>query len=232
MGLDKLLDHHHRQVNRKAWGDLRQFTDALQKDGQLKSVSQPVSAKLQVTALCHRSLLNDGPALFFENIEGSAIPVLGNLFGNEQRVLAALELKTRQDLFELGKFNEAYAEDLSFGQELADKVSRFVGSWVFILFFTFIMVAWVIYNSYLAVGDIKPFDPYPYILLNLGLSTLAAIQAPVIMMSQNRQSEKDKLKVDANYQVSLKTDLEIRLLNQKVDELLKAAGSKSEIKGS
>ncbi|MDH5766253.1 MAG: DUF1003 domain-containing protein [Gammaproteobacteria bacterium] len=115
--------------------------------------------------------------------------------------------------------NDTYQEELSFGEDLADKVSRFVGSWSFILFFSAIMVCWVIYNSFLVLDPLKPFDPYPYILLNLGLSTLAAIQAPVIMMSQNRQSEKDKLKVDAGYEVSLKTDLEIMMLNQKIDEL-------------
>jgi len=103
MGLNKLLDHHHRQVNRKAWGDLRQFSEALTQAGQLKAVSQPVSPHLQVTALCHRSLVNNGPALLFENIQGSDMPVLGNLFGNHQRVLAALELKNRQDLRELGQ---------------------------------------------------------------------------------------------------------------------------------
>jgi len=103
MGLDKLLDHHHRQVNRKAWGELRQFTDALAKSGQLKPVSQAVSPNLQITALCHRSLLNNGPALLFENPQGFDIPVLGNLFGTEARVLAALELKNRQELRELGQ---------------------------------------------------------------------------------------------------------------------------------
>jgi len=103
MGLDKLLDHHHRQVNRKAWGDLRQFSDALVKTGQLKAVSQAVSPKLQITALCHRSLLNNGPALLFENPQGFEMPVLGNLFGTEQRVLSALELKNRQELRELGQ---------------------------------------------------------------------------------------------------------------------------------
>jgi len=103
MGLDKLLDHHHRQVNRKAWGDLRQFTDALAKAGQLKSVPQAVSPQLQVTALCHRSLLNNGPALLFENPQGSDIPVLGNMFGNQQRVLTALELQSPQELRELGQ---------------------------------------------------------------------------------------------------------------------------------
>ena len=103
MGLNKLLDHHHRQVNRKAWSDLRQFSEALRQDGQLKVVSQPVSPHLQVTALCHRSLVNDGPALLFKNIQGSDMPVLGNLFGNQKRVLAALELKNRQELRKLGQ---------------------------------------------------------------------------------------------------------------------------------
>lgn len=116
--------------------------------------------------------------------------------------------------------NTLYEDELTFGQRIADHVSNFVGSWSFILLFISIMVAWVIYNSFLLLGDLKPFDPYPYILLNLGLSTLAAIQAPVIMMSQNRQSEKDKIKTEANYEMSLKTDLEIMRLHQKLDELI------------
>ncbi len=103
MGLDKLLEHHHRQVNRKAWGDLRQFSDALAKSNQLKPVNPAVSPRLQITALCNRSLLNNGPALLFENVQGFDMPVLGNLFGAEQRVLAALELKNRQELRELGQ---------------------------------------------------------------------------------------------------------------------------------
>jgi 4-hydroxy-3-polyprenylbenzoate decarboxylase len=103
MNLDKLLDHHHRQVNRKAWGDLRQFSDALANAGQLKSVPQLVSPQLELTALCHRSLLNNGPALLFENLHGSDIPVLGNLFGNQQRILAALELQNQLELRDLGR---------------------------------------------------------------------------------------------------------------------------------
>ena len=103
MRLNKLLDHHHRQVNRKAWSDLRQFADALVANGQLKVVEQPVSPDLQITALCHRSLIGEGPALLFENPQGFNIPVLGNLFGHEKRVLAALELEKRQDLFALGR---------------------------------------------------------------------------------------------------------------------------------
>jgi len=103
MGLNRLLDHHHRQVNRKAWGDLRGFTEALLQTGQLKTVPQEVSPHLQLTALCHRSLVNDGPALLFNKPEGFDIPVLGNLFGNQTRLLTALELKNREELRQLGQ---------------------------------------------------------------------------------------------------------------------------------
>jgi len=103
MGLNRLLDHHHRQVNRKAWGDLRGFTEALSQTDQLKTVPQEVSPHLQLTALCHRSLVNDGPALLFNKLEGFDIPVLGNLFGNQTRLLTALELKNREELRQLGQ---------------------------------------------------------------------------------------------------------------------------------
>ncbi len=103
MELNKLFDHHHRQVNRKAWGDLRQFMQALSDAGQLKHVSQRLSAKLQVTALCHRSLVNNGPALLIENVDAGAMPVLGNLFGNRQRLLLALELDSELELRKLGE---------------------------------------------------------------------------------------------------------------------------------
>ncbi len=103
MRISKLLDHHHRQVNRKAFQDLRQFTDTLTAAGQLIKVAEPVSPRLQITALSHRSLVNAGPALLIENPQGYDIPVLANLFGNEQRVLAALELEKRSDLYALGQ---------------------------------------------------------------------------------------------------------------------------------
>lgn len=103
MALNRLLDHHHRQLNRNAWPDLRQFSAALVNAGQLKSVPQPVSPKLQVTELCHRSLVSNGPALLFENLQGHDMPALGNLFGNQARILAALELESVQNLRELGR---------------------------------------------------------------------------------------------------------------------------------
>ena len=103
MDLNKLVEHHKRQVNRKAWHNLRDFSEALFTSGQLKSVPMPVSPKLQVTALCRRSLLNDGPALLFENINGHDTPVLGNLLGHEKRILTALELESVRDLRKLGE---------------------------------------------------------------------------------------------------------------------------------
>jgi 4-hydroxy-3-polyprenylbenzoate decarboxylase len=124
MALRKLLDHHHRQVNKKAWKDLRQFSESLATTGQLKTVRQPVSPRLQVTELCHRSLVGNGPALLFENVQGHDMPVLGNLFGHQQRVLAALELETREDLRELGHAfaflrNPSLPEDLSSALDVA-----------------------------------------------------------------------------------------------------------------
>jgi len=103
MDINRLLDHHHRQVNRKAWGDLRQFSESLVTGNQLKTVTQRVSPDLQITALCHRSLIKNGPALLFKNPQGFDMPVLGNLFGHQQRVLAALEINNRKELRELGQ---------------------------------------------------------------------------------------------------------------------------------
>lgn len=115
--------------------------------------------------------------------------------------------------------NDIFHEQLSFGQHLADKISSFGGSWTFIIIFLTILISWMVVNSFFLVSPKEPFDPYPYILLNLVLSTIAALQAPVIMMSQNRQTQKDRLDITENYKVSLKTDLEIMRLHQKIDEL-------------
>jgi 4-hydroxy-3-polyprenylbenzoate decarboxylase len=103
MAIRQLIEHHQRQVSRKAWDDLRGFLNALKALDQLKIVSQTVSAELQVTELCRRSLIANGPALLFEAVNGQAMPVLGNLFGNQQRILAALELDSGEGLRELGR---------------------------------------------------------------------------------------------------------------------------------
>jgi uncharacterized membrane protein len=105
------------------------------------------------------------------------------------------------------------------GQRAADAVATFGGSWTFIIIFIAILVVWVGLNSFILVKYDRVFDSYPYILLNLFLSMLAAIQAPIILMSQNRQAEKDRLNAEHDYEVNLKAELEIMLLHEKMDLL-------------
>lgn len=108
--------------------------------------------------------------------------------------------------------------ELDLGGRIADRVASFGGSWAFISAFGVVLFSWMIVNSF--VLTTRPFDPYPYILLNLVLSCLAAIQAPVIMMSQNRQEHRDRQRAMNDYQINLKAELEIRHLHQKMDHLL------------
>jgi CRP/FNR family cyclic AMP-dependent transcriptional regulator len=112
---------------------------------------------------------------------------------------------------------EEAEEALTFGQRVADRVAKFGGSWPFIGLFSLVMFVWMGSNAWIIR---QPFDPYPYILLNLALSTIAAIQAPIIMMSQNRQATKDKLLSENDYQVNLKAEMEIEALLKGQAELL------------
>ena len=105
----------------------------------------------------------------------------------------------------------------SLGQRAADSIAKFAGSWAFIFSFTGVLLAWMILNVLLAA---KAFDPYPFILLNLVLSCLSAIQAPILMMSQNRQGEKDRLRAENDFQVNLKTEFIIEDLHHKLEEAL------------
>jgi uncharacterized membrane protein len=107
---------------------------------------------------------------------------------------------------------------LTLGQKLADKIATFGGSWTFIItFFSFILV-WMCINIWVLAA--KPFDPFPFILLNLMLSCLAAIQAPIIMMSQNRKEQKDRQRGEHDYKINLKAELEIKLLSEKIDHMI------------
>ena len=109
-------------------------------------------------------------------------------------------------------------EVLTKGQKISDKVAQFGGSWKFIILFGIILTLWIIFNI-LAIGVFK-FDPYPFILMNLILSTIAALQAPIIMMSQNRQEEKDRMRSENDYLINLKAEMQIRSMHQKIDVLL------------
>lgn len=112
-----------------------------------------------------------------------------------------------------------FDRSMTFGQRIADKVAAFGGSWTFILLFLGVLAAWIVWNSYFFFKTAEAFDPFPYILLNLVLSTLAAIQAPVILMSQNRQSDRDRIDAAHDFEVNLKAEIEILALHEKVDDL-------------
>ncbi|AVC50091.1 hypothetical protein RLV_4950 [Rhizobium leguminosarum bv. viciae] len=111
--------------------------------------------------------------------------------------------------------NAAFSADASFGERIADSIARIGGSWSFIIAFFVFLVAWTVINTIILVSG--AFDPYPFVFLNLILSMLAAIQAPIIMMSQNRQAERDRFEAAKDYEVNLKAELEVLSLHQKID---------------
>ncbi len=112
-----------------------------------------------------------------------------------------------------------FDRQLTFGERLSDRIADFGGSWTFIMAFGSFLILWILVNVYVIVN--RPFDPYPFILLNLILSCLAAIQAPVIMMSQNRKEDRDRLRAEYDYKVNLKAEIEIRTLHEKIDSLMR-----------
>lgn len=138
----------------------------------------------------------------------------GELSELEHEVLHSLQ--THQTL--AADIESDYAEQWNLGERLADRIATFGGSWTFLILFGLFIVAWIMINSLVLYW--RPVDPFPFILLNLVLSCLAAVQAPVIMMSQNRQEAKDRLRARNDYQVNLKAELEIRQLHEKIDHLL------------
>jgi uncharacterized membrane protein len=138
---------------------------------------------------------------------------IGELSNLETRVIGSLN----EDKSFVSKIEDDI-ETRTFGQKVADHVADFGGSWKFIILFGVFILLWILANIYILVN--KGFDPYPFILLNLILSCLAALQAPVIMMSQNRQEEKDRERAKKDYMINLKSELEIRMLHEKLDHLI------------
>ncbi|WP_321437033.1 DUF1003 domain-containing protein [uncultured Bacteroides sp.] len=149
-----------------------------------------------------------------KHIEGSLAKQVGKLTELDKTVIESL--KDRTTLTDKLKVEEK--QRLTFGQRVADHVASFGGSWTFIISFGVFLFLWISLNVFWLVN--KGFDPYPFILLNLILSTIAALQAPVIMMSQNRQEEKDRERSKKDYMVNLKSELEIRMLHEKIDHLI------------
>lgn len=140
-----------------------------------------------------------------------------NLTEMERKVVAALQQRETVSRDP----HHSFLEQRSFGQRLADSVAAFGGSWTFILVFFALMILWATVNARI-LGPSRAFDPYPFVFLNLILSMLAALQAPVIMMSQNRQAALDRENAAADYEVNLKAEIEIRDLHDKLDELREA----------
>lgn len=145
-----------------------------------------------------------------------------NLVTEERGKIEKLEQEVVDSIHESDLLSEnpnlTYQETTSTGDKIADKVAKFGGSWNFIIIFFVILVVWILINTYVLL--FSTFDPYPFILLNLILSCMAAIQAPIIMMSQNRQEAKDRIRSESDYKVNLKAEIEIRTLHEKIDHLL------------
>jgi len=139
----------------------------------------------------------------------------------EYRKLSDIEHAVVSKITRRGRVSKVVHQDfdaaMTVGQRVADRVARFGGSWPFIGIFGGVLVVWMVVNAWVLAN--RPFDPYPFILLNLVLSTLAALQAPVIMMSQNRQSEKDRIHAQQDYEINLMAEIEIRDLHDKMDSL-------------
>lgn len=133
----------------------------------------------------------------------------------EQRVI--LHIAKRSHIAR--NVNSVLAEQQTLGERLADQVAQFGGSWTFIMMFTGLLIAWVVVNSVALAHLGGGFDPYPYIFLNLILSMVAALQAPVILMSQNRQAARDRLAASLDYEVNLKAEVEIMALHDKLDRI-------------
>ena len=150
-----------------------------------------------------------------EYIKNVLVTETGELSALEQDVVKSMkqhELMTKN-------INAEFESKLTFGEKLSDKIAEFGGSWRFIIVFGIVIFVWIAINI---VGLLsKPFDPFPFILLNLVLSTLAAIQAPIIMMSQNRLEARDRMRGEHDYRINLKAELEIRHLHEKIDHLLR-----------
>lgn len=118
--------------------------------------------------------------------------------------------------------NTEISKQLTLGQKMADRIAKFAGSWSFLGFFTIVILSWTIVNTKLILDT--PFDPYPYVFLNLVLGCIASVQAPIIMMSQNRESQKDRLRTENDYLINLKSEIILEDLHMKIDDIIREQG--------
>jgi uncharacterized membrane protein len=150
-----------------------------------------------------------------EYVKGVLQDEIGELSALDQEVIESL----KQHEILSANVSRQFEKELTFGERLSDRFAEFGGSWKFIISSLALLLGWIVLNTVFLFN--RGFDPYPFILLNLILSCLAAIQAPVIMMSQNRAEARDRLQAENDYKVNLKAELEIRHLHEKIDHLLR-----------
>ena len=190
-----------------------------------KDQTVPVS---MLDSLLQNFLQHQYPTLTQDSLVGQdQLPKLrsrlvSKLLEDEAGKLSVLEQEVVESIKRSSILSEDIEEEIdqrrSLGEQVADVVAAFGGSWTFITWFFIIMIGWISLNVFWL--NEKGFDPYPFILLNLILSCLAAIQAPIIMMSQNRQEAKDRIRSEQDYKINLKAELEIKLLHKKIDHIL------------
>lgn len=183
-----------------------------------KSIRKSLFALIQ----SEHSGFSEGSYISIKELNDYRQKYIENYLQSETGILTEMEeevLRTMRDHTTLSdKMDETEDGGLTYGQRLADKIADFGGSWKFIIIFGMFIFIWMGINIYVMTAH--PFDPYPFILLNLILSCLAALQAPVIMMSQNRQEQKDRQRAKKDYMINLKSELEIRMLHEKIDHLI------------
>jgi uncharacterized membrane protein len=209
------LAHHHARRHRcqvcgRNSGSHDQLPGALVRESIAALIAQQVPAWDPGGMIC-QSCLN---RFRMEYVRGEMERDRGELSAAEEEVMQRI----RDGALVAANLNPEYDHSLTFGERVSDRVAEFGGSWRFIISFFVFLAVWITANSIYLL--FQPFDPYPYILLNLALSLLAAIQAPVIMMSQNRQEARDRLRAENDYQVNLKAELEVRAVSEKLDLLI------------
>lgn len=171
----------------------------------------------------YNSSLNDQGHICLKDLQKMRIDYIEDLLEEDKGALSKLDQEVLESLENQDilaeNINRKFESHLTFGEKIADKITKFGGSWKFIISFFLIIIIWMVINSVFFIQKI--FDPYPFILLNLTLSCLAAVQAPIIMMSQNRQSQKERLRANEDYCTNLKAELEIQQLHSKIDLFMK-----------
>lgn len=194
------------------------------RDNKKTEVIASIIVRPAVSEIITKSFPNWDPGGFIcrDDLQKFRKEYLHKLMIDEKGDLSDLEKDVIEKLTEYesisANLEKEFDANLTFGEKLSDLIASFGGSWKFIITFAVIIIIWISINSYFLIT--KSFDPYPFILLNLVLSCLAALQAPIIMMSQNRQESRDRNRAEQDYKINLKSELELRQLHQKVDHLL------------